>query len=88
LEINLFIYIICFLIFILMDTNETDPAVFNEFIGQTWGSAVTEEILKTKGNFETLRLLRPNTMMTMDYRIERLNVNMDENDVITSFNYA
>lgn len=29
------------------------------------------------------RIIRPNTAVTQDYRVERLNVELDENDIIT-----
>ncbi|CAF0959119.1 unnamed protein product [Brachionus calyciflorus] len=37
---------------------------------------------------ESFRILRPKTMMTMDYREERLNVNLDSNDVCKSVHFG
>lgn len=37
---------------------------------------------------EDYRILRPNTMMTMDYREERLNVNLDKSDICTSVHFG
>ena len=37
----------------------------------------------TGGNVATIRVIRPGDMVTKDYRTDRLNVELDENDVVT-----
>lgn len=37
----------------------------------------------TGGNVATIRVIRPGDNVTMDYRTDRLNVELDENDVVT-----
>lgn len=37
----------------------------------------------TGGNVATIRIIRPGDMVTKDYRTDRLNVELDDNDVVT-----
>ncbi len=45
-----------------------------------WADA---EEMVTGGNVATIRVIRPGDMVTKDYRTDRLNVELDENDVVT-----
>lgn len=37
----------------------------------------------TGGDVATIRVIRPGDMVTKDYRTDRLNVELDENDIVT-----
>jgi len=37
----------------------------------------------TQGAIATIRVIRPGDNVTMDYRTDRLNVELDENDIVT-----
>ena len=59
------------------EANGTD-----RFIGQT-GSRVTGDLVKRATKAAVLRWSPPNTMLTMDYREDRVTVWLDENKKIT-----
>ena len=71
-----------------MEDMEYNAELFNEFVGKTWGTDVTENILRKKGQFNSVRVIGPDDMVTMDYQQSRLNVNVDEKRVILSFNFS
>jgi hypothetical protein len=68
--------------------NEYDSSKFDKFIGKTWEKDVDESDLRQVNNFESLRVLEPDSMMTMDFREDRLNVHIDKNGKIISFNFS
>jgi hypothetical protein len=45
-------------------------------IGKVWTDSMRPEALKRSGS-RTLRVIGPDTVVTMDYRIDRLNVEVD-----------
>lgn len=47
------------------------------------GKPITEPGVPAEG--PDVRYLRPNTQMTMDYRADRLNIEIDASDIITGF---
>ena len=50
------------------------------WVARPWADA--EETV-TGGNVATIRVIRPGDMVTKDYRTDRLNVELDEDDVVT-----
>ena len=65
-----------------------DTQVFQQYIGKKWNVEVNEEELRSVQTFNLIRVINPDTMVTMDYQEDRLNVNLDVNDVITSIYYS
>ena len=55
---------------------------FKDFIGLTLNKEIEEKI-KTVGNYRSSRILHPDSMMTMDYRTDRVNIYVNQKDVIT-----
>lgn len=77
-------------------SNEVPPAIQNdagsyncenadlaEFAGKT-GSAEVYEQARIKGNARHVRVVKPGMAVTMDYRIDRLTVMLDDNGKIES----
>lgn len=52
---------------------------WEEFVGEPY-SDVPEDVIESA---ESLRVIRPGTMITMDARMDRLNVYLDEDEIIT-----
>ncbi|WPP01634.1 I78 family peptidase inhibitor [Pseudomonas sp. HR96] len=50
-------------------------------VGQKATSALLEQA-RTRSGAQIARVLKPNDMVTMDYRSERLNLNTDANGVV------
>ena len=65
-----------------------DSSVFNEFIGKKWGTDATEDKLRTKGTFNSIRVLNEGDMATMDFQETRINVNLDSNGNVASIHYG
>jgi len=59
-----------------------DANGLGRFVGQTRGPRV-EMRLKRVSGARTVRWLEPGAMMTMDFRADRLNVNLDKRGRIT-----
>ena len=55
---------------------------FQEFIGKPLNDEIQEKIKKIN-NSSTSRILLPDSMMTMDYRQDRVNIYVNENKIIT-----
>ena len=55
---------------------------FKDFIGLTLNKEIEEKI-KTVGNYSSSRILHPDSMMTMDYRPDRVNIYVNEKNIIT-----
>jgi len=55
---------------------------FKEFIGKPLNDEIQEKIKKIN-NSSTSRILLPDSMMTMDYRQDRVNIYVNENKIIT-----
>lgn len=55
------------------------------FVSQRATTAVRAEVAKEVGH-DRIRWVGPDTVVTMDYRADRLNVTLDANDIITGGN--
>jgi hypothetical protein len=51
-------------------------------VGREFSEALGEAIQAESGA-ATMRVIRPGEAVTLDYRADRLNVRLDENDIIT-----
>lgn len=54
-------------------------------VGQQGTPAIAQRAM-TLTRSKTMRWLRPNMIMTMDYRSDRLNITLDDSDRITRIN--
>ena len=59
-----------------------DTSGVQDAVGKPFTDALAAE-LKTKVGAATLRIIPPGTMVTMDYRGDRLNISYDEEKIIT-----
>jgi len=60
-----------------------DAAALQSQIGQKATASVMEE-LRTRSGSETARMLRPGQLVTMEYNATRLNLIVDDKDVMTA----
>lgn len=60
-------------------SNACGAASFQSLIGQPFA------VLAATTFIGPMRIIRPDTVVTMDYVAERLNIYLDEDDVITGF---
>lgn len=51
------------------------------WVGKPYADAAT--VLQPTGPVTVIRVIRPDTAVTQDYRIDRLNVDLDDRDVVT-----
>lgn len=56
-----------------------------DLIGQPGTSALAAEALEQSGA-RTLRWIQPGTMVTMDFRRDRLNIHLDDRNMVTKVN--
>jgi uncharacterized lipoprotein YajG len=61
-----------------------DASAVASLVGKTANVALVEQAKRQSGA-ETARVLRPNDVMTMDYNSRRLNIDVDETDVVKQF---
>jgi PBP1b-binding outer membrane lipoprotein LpoB len=61
-----------------------DSAAVASLVGKTVNVALVEQAKRQSGA-ETARVLRPNDAMTMDYNSRRLNIDVNETDVVKQF---
>ena len=61
---------------------QCDTSAVQESAGKPFTDALAEE-LKKKVGAASLRIIPPGTMVTMDYRSDRLNISYDEKKIIT-----
>lgn len=64
------------------ETAECDAAPAQSLIGQAASAELGADAIKRTGA-RTLRWIQPGTMVTMDFRPDRLNINLDEKNVVT-----
>lgn len=57
------------------------------YIGQTYTDELRDKIWDESGA-ATIRKIYPTTICTRDYRMDRLNIRLDENDVITGIGWG
>ncbi|RIA45848.1 peptidase inhibitor I78 family protein [Hephaestia caeni] len=55
-----------------------------DLVGQPAGADLGATALERSGA-RTLRWIQPNTAVTMDFRVDRLNIMLDDKNVVTSF---
>ena len=60
-----------------------DAGAIQHHVGSPYQSSLDEQLLSGSGA-KTLRVLRPGDVATMDFRQDRLNVKLDDSDVIES----
>ncbi len=60
---------------------DADPA--QALVGQNYTSSIDQEARALSGS-KTVRTLRPDQVITMEYDPERINLRLDERDVITT----
>jgi hypothetical protein len=58
-------------------------ARLEQFIGMSLNDEIEEEI-KIIGNFSSSRILFPDSIITMDYRPDRVNIHINYNYIITN----
>lgn len=63
--------------------NRTISAEFNAMVGKHLDIQAI-----TKAHPGELRVIEPGTMCTMDHKPERLNVHVDEQNVVNGFNFG
>ena len=63
--------------------NDCDATSLKDRLGQRF-TATLGETLQAESGAATLRVLHPGTVATLDYRQDRLNVRLDERDIITA----
>jgi hypothetical protein len=61
-----------------------DSAAVASLVGKTANTALVEQAKRQSGA-ETARVLRPHDVMTMDYNSRRLNIDVNETDVVKQF---
>jgi hypothetical protein len=54
----------------------------NGLVGKPYTADAVEQARIASGS-RTVRVIRPGTAVTMDFRVDRLNVDLDEKDVVT-----
>ena len=59
---------------------------FSEFVGKVWEVNVTEEQVKEFCGANTIRVLYPNSPMTMDIRPKRVNIFVEQDKTIIMMN--
>ena len=53
-----------------------------DVIGTPYSAEVVERA-RTASRSTSVRIIRPGTAVTMDYRVDRLNIDLDAHDVVT-----
>lgn len=53
-----------------------------DLVGKAYSAEAVEKARLASGS-KTVRVIRPGMAVTMDYRIDRLNLDLDEKDVVT-----
>jgi hypothetical protein len=66
-------------------TKECDTAAGQYAVGKAFTDALAAEVKKKVGA-NSLRVIPPGMMVTMDYRGDRLNISYDEKKIITNVN--
>lgn len=53
-----------------------------DVVGKPYSAGLAEHARATSGS-KTVRVIRPGMAVTMDFRVDRLNIDLDEKDVVT-----
>lgn len=61
-----------------------DTAAIANLVGQPFTPAL-EADAKARAKVEAVRVIRPGTAVTMDFRPDRLNIDIDDKNVVTGF---
>ena len=59
---------------------------FSEYVGLKFNADVTKETFLALKGVNTVRVLYPDSIMTMDLRYDRINVHLLEDDTIVAVN--
>ena len=59
---------------------------FSSFIGKVLGTNVTEDQIKAHAHANSVRVLDPDSMMTMDLRHDRVNIHIENDKKIIQVN--
>ncbi len=62
---------------------QCDDSKAQTAVGQTATQAVVDKIIADTGS-RNARVIKPDHAVTMDYREDRVNINVDANNVITA----
>lgn len=60
-----------------------DAAAVQNLVGQPYTEAVSKDA-QTRSKSKSMRLIRPGMAVTMDFRNDRLNIEVDDKSVITA----
>ena len=52
-------------------------------VGKPFSAELAERVRRKSGS-KTVRVIRPGMAVTMDYRVDRLNIDLDEKNVVTA----
>lgn len=63
----------------------TAEALAQQWVGQPLSAVESSLDVAALAEVRVLRIIRPGTMVTKDYRIDRLNVALDEQETVTKF---
>lgn len=58
-------------------------ALGQSWVGKAYGELETHLAANPPAEVATIRVIRPDTAVTKDYRINRLNISLDEKDIVT-----
>lgn len=72
-----------------VDAPATEVSCSIDGLGDAVGkpySAQSAELLKSRSGSKTMRVIRPGMAVTMDYRVDRLNIELDARNIVTRVN--
>ncbi len=63
----------------------TAEALAHQWVGQAFSAVESSLDAAALAEVRVLRIIRPGTMVTKDYRLDRLNVALDEQEMVAKF---